>query len=67
MHPKRKEALLKSLKIILVVLLLFFIMYAGQPDIILSIPGLGTKSAQALLEIGLIYLILTYKPKVEYK
>jgi len=41
----------------------FYIMYIQKPDIMLSLPGLGTKIAQILLEAGLIYLIVTYKRK----
>jgi len=39
----------------------FFAAYAGRPSVLFSIPGLATKSAQILLEIGLIYLIVTHK------
>lgn len=41
----------------------FYTMYAGQPDVMLSPAGLITKVAQVILEIGLIYLIVTYKKK----
>ena len=36
----------------------FFQMWAGRPDVVTSAAGLGTKIAQFLLEIGLIYLII---------
>ena len=42
---------------------IFYTMYAGQPDVMLSTAGLTTKIAQAILEIGLIYLIVTFKKK----
>lgn len=42
----------------LVPIVVFYAAYAGRPDVILSAPGLVTKVAQALLEIGLVYLIL---------
>jgi len=39
----------------------FIAAYAGRPSVLFSVPGLATKSAQILLEIGLIYLIVTHK------
>ena len=42
-------------------ILVFYAMYAAQPDVMLSAPGLITKIAQILLEICLIYLIVTFK------
>jgi len=39
----------------------FFAIHAARPAVLLSLPGLATKSAQVLLEIGLIYLIVTHK------
>ena len=44
-------------------IVVFYAMYAGQPDVMFSAPGLITKIAQILLEIGLIYLIITFKRK----
>lgn len=41
-------------------IVVFYSAYARQPDIMLSAPGLITKIAQVLLEIGLIYLIITF-------
>jgi hypothetical protein len=41
-------------------IVMFYTMYATQPDVMLSAPGLMTKIAQVLLEIGLIYLIVMY-------
>jgi hypothetical protein len=49
------------------VLVIFFMMYRGKPDILLSLPGLGTKIAQVFLEIGLIILIARYKKKTSSK
>ena len=40
----------------------FYAMYAARPDVMLSVAGLLTKIAQVILEIGLIYLIVTHKP-----
>jgi hypothetical protein len=42
-------------------IIVFYAAYAGRPDIMLSTAGLITKIAQVLLEIGLIYLIITFK------
>ena len=42
---------------------MFYTAYAARPEIMLSAPGLITKIAQILMEIGLIYLIVTYKRK----
>jgi len=39
----------------------FIAAYATRPGVLLSFPGLATKTAQILLEIGLIYLIVTDK------
>jgi hypothetical protein len=42
-------------------LAVFYTMYASQPDVMLSAPGLLTKIAQAILEIGLIFLVFNFK------
>ena len=42
-------------------IVVFYAMYAGRPDVMLSAPGLITKIAQLLMEIGLIYLIMTWR------
>jgi len=42
-------------------IVVFYIAYAERPDIMLSAPGLISKIAQVLLEIGLIYLIVMPK------
>jgi hypothetical protein len=39
----------------------FYAMYAARPDVMWSFPGIASKAAQILLEIGLIYLIATCK------
>ena len=44
-------------------IIVFYTTYAGRADIMLSAPGLITKIAQVLMEVGLIYLIVTYKRK----
>ena len=41
----------------------FFAAYAARPGVLFSVPGLATKTAQILLEIGLIYLIVTHKQR----
>ena len=42
----------------------FFIMYGGKnPAVIFSLPGLGTKIPQIILEAGLVYLIAVYHGK----
>lgn len=45
------------------VIVIHFAIHFANPAILLSIPGLATKAAQILLEIGLIYLIVIYKQK----
>ena len=44
-------------------IIVFYAAYAGRPDIMLSPAGLIAKTSQILLEIGLIYLIITFKRK----
>lgn len=44
------------------VVVMFITAYAARPEVLYCGPGLATKVAQILLEIGLIYLIVTYKP-----
>ena len=43
------------------VITIFIMLYVARPSVMFSAPGLITKSAQVLLEIGLIYLIVKYK------
>jgi len=43
------------------VMAVFFIMYSKNPAVIFSLPGLGTKIPQIILEVGLVYLIATYQ------
>ena len=46
------------------VMAVFFVMYSGKnPAVIFSLPGLGTKIPQIILEAGLIYLIAAYQRK----
>ena len=40
------------------IILIFFQMWWGNTDVLTSAGGLGTKIAQFLLEIGMIYLII---------
>jgi hypothetical protein len=42
------------------VIAFFFILYRNNPAVMLSLPGLGTKIPQIILEAGLVYLIATY-------
>jgi hypothetical protein len=42
-------------------IVVFYAAYAGRPDVMLSAAGLIAKTSQILLEIGLIYLIVTFK------
>jgi hypothetical protein len=42
------------------VMLFFFTGYANRPEVMFSPGGMVTKAAQILLEVGLIYLIITY-------
>ncbi len=39
-------------------ILVFYGTYIGQPDVMFSAPGLITKIAQIIMEVGLIYLIV---------
>ena len=43
------------------VMVFFFVLYRNSPAVILSLPGLGTNIPQLLLEVGLVYLIVTHK------
>ncbi len=47
----------------MMVIAMFFKLYSQRPDVLLSLPGVMTKSAQIVLEVGLISLIITHKPK----
>src|SRR4030043_1331242 len=40
------------------IILIFFQMWWGNTDVLMSAAGLGTKIVQFLLEIGLVYLII---------
>jgi len=44
-------------------IIMFYVMYVGRTDIMLSAAGLITKIDQILMEMGLIYLIVTHKRK----
>jgi hypothetical protein len=46
------------------VIAIFFLAYNQKPEIVFSFPGLVTKIAQILLEVGLIYLIATFQRKI---
>ena len=45
------------------VMAFFFIMYSSNPAVIFSLPGLGIKIPQIIVEVGLVYLIATYHKK----
>jgi hypothetical protein len=47
------------------VMAMFFSAYSSRPDVLLSVPGIGTKVPEVLLEIGLIYLVVKYKKERE--
>jgi hypothetical protein len=44
------------------VMAFFFFRYINNPAVIVSLPGMGTKIPQIILEAGLIYLIARYHP-----
>jgi len=46
------------------IIVIFFQMWAGRPDVLTSTAGLGTKIAQFLLEMGLVYLILNTRRRM---
>lgn len=43
------------------VIVFFYVRYTTNPGVITSAPGLITKIAQIILEVGLIYLIFKFK------
>jgi hypothetical protein len=43
------------------VIVMFISAYAARPAVLFSVPGLVTKAAQILLEIGLIYLVVAHR------
>ena len=43
------------------VIAIFVMFYVDIPSVLFSIPGLMTKSAQILIEIGLLYLLVKYR------
>lgn len=43
------------------VMSIFFLAYRDQPEMLLSTAGLATKTAQAILEAGLIYLVAAWR------
>jgi hypothetical protein len=45
------------------VIAIFFMMYRNNPAVMLSLPGLGTKIPQIILDVGLVYLIATHNRK----
>jgi hypothetical protein len=40
------------------VMVVFFVTYQNRPDVIMSPGGLATKTAQLLLEVSLVYLLI---------
>lgn len=57
---KRRWLWIVGLVMNTLVMAFFFIRYINNPAVILSLPGLGTKIPQIILEVGLVYLIATY-------
>jgi hypothetical protein len=45
------------------IMVIFFVMYRNNPAVMLSLPGLGTKIPQIILDVGLVYIIATYRKK----
>lgn len=43
-------------------IVIFYAMYADQPDVMLSVPGLATKIAQVIMLAGLVYMLVKSKP-----
>jgi hypothetical protein len=43
------------------VMAFFFVLYRNNPAVIFSLPGLGTKIPQIMLEAGLVYLIANHQ------
>lgn len=60
---KKRRLWIVGLVMNTLVIAFFFIMYRNNPAVIFSLPGLGTKIPQIILEVGLIYLIATYQRK----
>ena len=48
--------------VVLITIIGFYAMYADQPDVMWSTPGLITKIAQVLMLAGLVYLLLKTRP-----
>jgi len=57
---RRRSLWMAGAAINALVMLVFFSAYAARPAVLFSPGGLLTKAAQVLLEVGLIYLIVTY-------
>ena len=69
-HLKNKWVRLSIGIINALIILVFIQMWYDAPEVLTSPAGLGTKIAQLLLEIGLIYLIIkTWKefPNIDTK
>jgi hypothetical protein len=56
---RRRSLWITGLAINTLVLFFFFSMYNGNTAVLLSPGGLTSKAAQLLLEVGLVYLIVT--------
>jgi|WetSurMetagenome_2_1015567.scaffolds.fasta_scaffold15855_2 hypothetical protein len=52
-----------SAAVVALTILVFYVRYAGQPDVMWSAPGLITKIAQIFLLAGLIYLLAKTRPE----
>ena len=58
---KRRGLWILGLAVNALVIAVFYYRYAGNPGVMTSAPGLITKIAQLLLEVGLFYLVLKFK------
>ena len=56
--PRRRWLWIFGAVINAMVMLFFFTMYQGRPDVIFSPGGLATKVTQLLLEVALMYIIV---------
>jgi hypothetical protein len=58
---KKRWVIIALAVINIIPIAVFYFMWAGRPDVMWSAPGLITKIAQVLLEMGLIYLLVKSK------
>lgn len=60
---KKRWLLILDTAITVFTIVVFYVMYPDQPDVMWSAPGLITKIAQVLLLAGLLYLIARFPKK----